>query len=237
LACSTAFAALAVLVVAAHAAPVAARPIPPHPTVELESLARLTPDGRSVDVDLTASCPERWTIVEAQVTLSQPQASGAAPFSLRCTGGTQLLGVTIQSAGAAFELGEAQATAVLVIQRGRTERAEDSAVVRVVPDVVVDLADAALLDSGGEAVLLDVGVACAAGAAGQESYINVQQGAASGFGFFVPVCDGNRHVFNVRVRASQGLYQPGSAQASAFVQVAHGGDTFLGQAVRSIQIV
>lgn len=51
--------ALALLVVAS-AAPAQARPcLSPGPTVDVGSVAGLAPDGRSVDIGLTASCPER----------------------------------------------------------------------------------------------------------------------------------------------------------------------------------
>ncbi len=74
--------------VAVSAAPVEAGPVQ-SPTVELGSAARLAPDGRSVAIDLLAKCPERWTVEEAFVTVTQPQASGQASFSLTCTGSFQ----------------------------------------------------------------------------------------------------------------------------------------------------
>ena len=109
-------------------------------------------------------------------------AAGEAPFALTCTGGTQLLTVTVQTNGAPFELGEAQAVASVVIQRGRTLQAQDSQVVRVVPTVTVDLADTAFLTHGGQAVLIDVTTACNPGAdAGGNSFVVIKQG---GDGFF-----------------------------------------------------
>jgi hypothetical protein len=53
-----------------------ARPVPPLPTVQLGSVAGLAPDGRSVDIGLTASCPPRWTVVEAKVSVAQPRRPG-----------------------------------------------------------------------------------------------------------------------------------------------------------------
>ncbi|HZD01599.1 MAG TPA: hypothetical protein VFA46_15830 [Actinomycetes bacterium] len=44
-----------------------------------------------------------------------------------------------------FQLGQAQATALVRIQRGQTEQTHDSRVVQVEPTVFVDLADTALL--------------------------------------------------------------------------------------------
>jgi len=225
------------LLLAAGAPPGEARPVPPRPTVELGSVARLAVDGKSVEVDLIASCPEKWTVVEAVVTVSQGQASGEAPFPLTCTGGNKLFTVTLPSPNVPFQLGEAQAAASVVIQRGRTEQAQDSRVVRVVPTVAADLADTALLEGGGEAASIEVTVACPVGASGQQSYVNISQGPASGFGFFVPTCDGQPHTFTVRVQASQGLFQAGSAQGSAFVVVEAGGDVFFGEDNQPMQII
>src|SRR2546422_2575830 len=53
------------LTLAVGTMPAEARPLLPRPTVQLESVAGLAPDGRSVDIGLTASCPARWTVVEA----------------------------------------------------------------------------------------------------------------------------------------------------------------------------
>lgn len=214
-----------------------ARPIPPQPTVDLLSVARLAVDGRSVDVDVTASCPARWTVVEAIVTVSQAQAFGSAPFPLTCTGGNKAFTVTIQSGGAPFQLGQAQGTASVVIERGRRLQAQDTQLVRFVPTVNVNLADVAVLTGSGQAVVIDVTVACPVGSNGQQSYVNVQQGQASGFGFFVPSCDGQPHTFTVAVQASQGLYQVGSAQSTAFAFVGAGGDVFFGDTTHPIQIV
>jgi hypothetical protein len=62
--------------VAGGASPAEARRLSPGPTVDLGTAARLAPDGQSIAVDLIASCPERWTVLRAVVTVSQPQASG-----------------------------------------------------------------------------------------------------------------------------------------------------------------
>jgi hypothetical protein len=148
------------LLVVGGAAPAQARPVPPSPTVALGSVARLAPDGRSVEIDVAASCPEWWTVVGAVVSVSQGQASGEAPFPLTCTGGVKLLTVAVESGAAPFQLGQANATASVRIQRGRTAQAQDSKVVRAVPTPVVQLADTAVLADGGGALFVDVTVAC-----------------------------------------------------------------------------
>jgi hypothetical protein len=232
-----ALAGMAAVLVLGGALSAEARPASPRPTVELGSAAGLAPDGRSLSVDVIASCPERWIVLEATVTVSQPQASGTAPFPLACTGSAKPFTVIVQSTGAPFRLGGAQASAVVRIQRGRTEQAQDSQIVQVDPTVVVELADTASLVGGGEAVLIDVTAACPIGSNGQESYVNVSQGQALGNGTYVPVCDGQRHTFTVRVSAAQGLFRVDSARALTFAFVEEGGDSFSGVDDNPIQIV
>jgi hypothetical protein len=232
-----ALAAVAAFLVAGGALPAeAGSPVPTRLNVELGSAAGLAPDGQSVGISLLARCPERWSVLQALVTVSQPQVSGQASFPLTCTELFQAFTVTVQSSGAPFQLGEAQATALVLIQRGRTEQAQDSQVVRVEPTVFVDLAGTALLEGAGQAVLIDVTAACPVGATGQQSYVNVSQGQASGNGVYVPTCDGQRHTFTVRAQTSQALFQPGSAQGLTFAFVAVGGDSFSGVDEQQIQI-
>jgi hypothetical protein len=203
--------------------------VSPGPVVDLHSAAPLVPDGESIGVDLLASCPERWTVVEAVVGVSQPQASGQASFSFACIGSLRPFTVVVPSTGGTFELGEALVTASVTIKRGRTQRTQDSQVVHVQPTVFVDLPDTARLESGGTAVLIDVTVACPLGATGQVSYVNVSQGqTTSGAGTYVPICDGRQQTFTMRVPASRGLYQVGSAKALTFANVEHGGNGFAG---------
>jgi hypothetical protein len=219
------------------AAPAEAR-LSPGPVVDIHSAASLAPDGASIAVQLLASCPERWTLVEAVVAVSQPQASGQATFSFPCIGSLRPFSVVVPSAGGTFELGEALVTASVTITRGRTESTQDSQVVQVQPEVFVDLADTATLESGGGAVLIDITVACPIGATGAQSYVNVSQGqTVSGNGTYVPICDGQHHTFTVRVQASQGLYQAGTARALTFATVEHGGISFSGVDESAVQIV
>ena len=209
----------------------------PGPIVDIQSAAGLAPDGSSITVQLLASCPERWTVVGAVVAVSQPQASGRASFPLTCIGSLRPISVRVPSAGGTLQLGDAQANASVLIQRGRTEQAQDAEVVDVQPAIFVDLAETARLESGGEAVLIDITVACPVGANGQQSYVNVSQGQASGNGSYVPVCDGRTHTFTVRALASQGAYQAGTAQALTFANVEHEGIGFSGVDESPIQIV
>jgi hypothetical protein len=225
------------LAAAGAVAPADARRLSPPPSLDLGTAAALAPDGRSMSVGLIARCPERWTVIEAFVTVSQPQASGRASFTVPCTGSLTPVGVTVHSSGAPFELGEAHAAASMVIERGRTERLEDSEVLTVQPTVFVDLASTARLGSGGSALSIEVTDACPVGATPQPSYVNVSQAQASGNGQYLPVCDGQLHAFDVAVQAAQGTFQTGSAQALTFANVEHQGTGFAGVDDGPVQIV
>ncbi|SRR6266508_3499906 len=219
------------------AAPAGAAPSPA-PVVDVQSARGLAPDGASITVQVLASCPERWTVIEAVVAVSQPQASGSASFPLTCIGSLRMFTVVVPSTGGTFQLGEAVANASVTIKRDKTESARDSELIQVQPTVFVDLANTASLESGGGAVSIDVTVACPTGANGQLSYVNVSQGqTTTGNGTYVPVCDGQRHTLTVRVQASQGLYQPGAAQALTFANVEFEGNGVSGVDESSVQIV
>ena len=209
----------------------------PGPIVDIQSAAGLAPDGQSINVHVLASCPERWTVVEAIVVVSQPGATGQGSFPLTCIGSLRPFGVNVRSTGGTFQLGDAQANASVVISRGRTERAQDAEVVDVQPTVFVDLGDTARLESGGGAAQIDITTACPVGANGQQSFVNISQGQTSGNGSYVPVCDGQPHTFNVNVLASRGAFQVGTAQALTFANVEHEGAGFSGVDESSIQIM
>jgi len=218
----------------------AARPRPP--VVELGSAALLAPDGRSLSIEVIARCPERGTLLEASVSIVQPQASGRASFPLPCDDLLRPFRVTVESSGAAFTLGQAQATATVVVKRGKTQQAQDSELVSVQPEVAVQLANTALLQDGGAAVLIDLTVACPIGATGlSSSDVTIGQdqpgGIAGGVANYVPQCDGQPHTLTVTVPASQRPFQAGSALATTFAAVAAGGNEFLGVDQRTIQIV
>lgn len=223
---------------AAGAAGTAGARSSPGPVIDLHSAAGLAPDGRSMTVHLLASCPERWTVVEAVVAVSQPQASGSASFSYPCIGSMRGFSILVQATSGTFELGEALATASLTIKRGKTESTQDSQVVDVQPTVFADLADTARLESGGGAVFIDVTVACPVGATGRESFVNVSQGQTiSGNGRYLVICDGQRHTFTVRVQASQGVFHTGDGRALTFAYVEHEGIGTAGIDDSPVQIV
>jgi hypothetical protein len=199
------------------------------PAVDVQGVAGLAPDGSSIGVQVLAECPERWTVAEAVVRVSQPSGAGQASFPLTCIASPRLFGVSVPATTGSFQLGEAQVSATVVIKRGKTARADDSQVVPAQPTVLAELADSGRLADGGQAVLLDVTVACPAGTNGLESRLVVSQaGRVIGVGTYTPVCDGSRHNFTVRVRASDGVYEPGIAQALTFANVEWQGELFYG---------
>lgn len=200
--------------------------------------ASLAPDGRSMSFDLLTRCDRKATVLDARVSAVQPQASGEASFTPSCTRLPQVVGVTVPSLDGSFQTGEAQVSALLVVREGRTKEVRDSALVRVRPSVSVRLADQALLEGSGQAVLIDVTVTCPQSANGQGGQVAVYQGQVAGRGAFAPTaCDGLPHTLSVRVETSQGSFQVGSAEAEAFAAVEEGGDIFPGSDLRTVGIV
>lgn len=213
----------------ATAAPSAAAPSKAAPEVRVQHVAGLAPDGSSMIVQVLASCPERWTVVQAVMRVSQPGAFGEAPFPLTCVGFLRSFLVTVQVADGTFGLGDALVSASVVIERGKTARADDSRIVPAHPLVLVELADFARLESGNAAVVLDVSVTCHPEATGLESRLVVSQGRTLGVGLYTPVCDGTRHTFSVRVAPPEGVYDPAFvAQALTFANTVVAGQVVYG---------
>jgi hypothetical protein len=102
--------------------------------------------------------------------------------------------------------------------------------------VGVQVADQAVLESGGQAVRINVTVTCPMTSNGQGGQVTIYQGGASTGFFGPPPCDGVPHTLSVRVVRSSGLFQLGSAEADAFASVEEGGDIFPGSDLRTIQI-
>lgn len=194
----------------------------------MQPVAALAPNGGTMTVQVLASCPERWTVVEAVVRVSQPGVSGEAPFPLTCIGSLRSFVVTVAAAGGEYQLGEALVSASVVIERGKTARADDSLIVPVQPLVLVELAEFARLESGNSAVTMDVTVACHAETTGLESRLVVSQGHTLGVGLYTPVCDGTRHTFSVRVEAPAPYNPAFVAQALTFAQTEHDGQIVYG---------
>lgn len=201
------------------------------PTVDIQGVAGMAPHGQSIGVTVLASCPERWTVVEATVTVSQPSGSGQASFPLTCIKSIRSFAVAVPATTGSFQLGEAEVSATVAIERGKTARADDSDVLPVQPTVGVELAESGQRVDGGQAVVLDVTVACPAGTTGLQSSLVVSQSPVIiGVGTYTPTCDGSRHTFTVRVDKNpvSNPYQPGIAQALTFAQIDWQGQLFYG---------
>jgi hypothetical protein len=200
--------------------------------------ASLAPDGSSMTFYLSTVCDRTWTIVEASVTVTQPQASGKGPFTPTCGRIPYNVLVTVPATNGTFQTGTGEATAVLVVQQGPKKRAQDSATLRVRPSVSVVLADRAVLQGDG-AVRIDVTVTCPMSAVGQGGSVQIYDGRIAGTGTFgATPCDTLPHTVSVRVASSEGSFQVGTATAFASASVAEGGDVFGGSDdFRTIQIV
>jgi len=203
----------------------------------LSEQALLAPDGRSMTFDLSTVCDPQWTIVEASVSVTQAQASGTGSFTPTCGRIPYVVRATVPATTGTFQTGSANATAVLVVQQGKAKEAQDSASLRVRPDVSVVLADRAVLEGDG-AVRIDVTVTCPVSAVGQGGDVRIYDGVVAGTGTFGPTpCDALPHTVSVRVASSEGPFRVGSAEALASASVSEGGDVFPGADLRTIQLV
>jgi hypothetical protein len=101
-------------------------------SVEVADTATLGSGGQTAVIEVTASCARGWQVLEAFVTISQPQADGMGGIPLSCTGQAQTFAVTVTSLDQPFASGDAQASAfVLIERRGRTQQAQDSEVIQL----------------------------------------------------------------------------------------------------------
>ncbi len=203
----------------------------------LPAQASLAPNGGSMTFDLETVCDRTWTIVDASVTVSQPQASGTGSFTPNCGRIPYVVRATVPATSGTFRTGPAEATAVLVVQQGPTKRAQDTAALRVRPEVSVVLGDRAVLEADG-AIRIDVTVTCPLSALSQGGDVRIYDGRIVGTGSFGPTaCDTLPHTVSVRVASSEGVFQAGSAEAVASASVTEGGDVFAGSDFRTIRIV
>lgn len=198
----------------------------------------ISPDGSSITFNLATTCDMKWTIVTAQVSVVQAQASGEASFTPRCARLSYGLSVTVPALDGTFQTGDTQVSALLVVQQGKTKEASDSAPLRARPSVSAELADEAILDDGGGAVLIDITVTCPRTSAGRGGEIRIYDGQVVGTGSFGPTaCDALPHTTSVRVETSEGTFRVGSAEAFAVASIEEGGDIISGGDLRTIQIV
>ena len=221
----------AAALLALAAAPAGARATPT-PVVDVQPFAAIAPDGRSAAVQVIASCPERWTPVEAVVSVFQPQASGQASFPLTCAGYLQVFTVWVPVSAGVFDLGPVEVAASVVVKRGQTASAHDSQTIQPTPIVTVDIAGTARLVEGGATI--DVTVACSGETSGVESRFVISRGPVVDVGTYMPLCDGTPHTHTVFVPTTLG---PGAAQVLTFAQVEFAGQLFYGIDDGTIEIV
>ena len=96
--------------------------------------ASLTGEGQTALVGIRARCEPGWEVLEALVTVSQPQAFGEGSFSLTCDGRWVRVDVDVTSLDLPFEAGSATASALLLLVDPDTEdtsEAQDSVSVRL----------------------------------------------------------------------------------------------------------
>jgi hypothetical protein len=226
-----------VTTLAVTAAPVQARVTVP-PEVQIGSEPMMSIDGRHVGVTVLARCPARSTVTEARVTVSQGAVSGSAGFPLTCTSGWQSFRVAASASSGVFQLGSVRLDAVVRIARGKTASASVSETTGLIPEVLLDAASTARLESGGRAVLIDVTTGCPSGVTPLDGSVAVEQGgrsmASARFDF---VCDGSTHVTTLRAETGGNPFQLGPATVTAFSTVEYQGQGFYGVDSSAIEIV
>jgi hypothetical protein len=104
------------------------------------------------------------------------------------------------------------------------------------PKVTVEIAATATLAEGGQAVVVEVTASCHGQWQVLEALVTVSQAQASGQGFFPLTCTGRDQTFSVTVRSFGGTFEPGEAQASAFVLIERRGGTQQAQDSAVLQI-
>jgi hypothetical protein len=203
----------------------------------LSEQASLAPDGSSMTFDISTVCDRTWTIVEASASVTQAQGSGTGSFTPNCGRIPYVVRVAVPATSGAFQTGPADLTVRLVVQQGRTKLAQDSATLRVRPNVSVVLADQAVLEGDG-AARIDVTVTCPMSAVGQGGSVTIYDDQVAGTGTFgATPCDTFPHTISVRVASSEGPFKAGSAETLASASITEGGDSFSGYDLRTIQIV
>ena len=90
--------------------------------------------GQTALVAIRARCEPGWEVLEALLTVSQPQAFGEGSFPLTCDGRWARVDVDVTSLDLPFEAGSATASALLLLVDPDTEEtseAQDSVTVRL----------------------------------------------------------------------------------------------------------
>jgi hypothetical protein len=105
------------------------------------------------------------------------------------------------------------------------------------PKASVEVADTAALAPDGQSVTIDITASCARGWQVLEGFITISQPQTSGTAGIPLSCTGRVQVFAVTVSSLDVAFQPGIAQASAFVLIERRGRTQQAQDSETIQLV
>jgi len=198
----------------------------------------MAPDGESVVVDVTATCPVGSTFSYGRLYVLQGDRGGAGTFGGTCTGSPQVAHAKAID-GNRFQLGSWTATAYVGIERnGQQTQVTSSRSIRLEPGVSVRVADQGqLTGTSGAGVRIAVAVACPIGTTGAQSSVTVTQGTAAGSASFTPTCDRTTRTVVLSIAASQGTFHTGSAAGGAATNITWNGEPFSGADSRAIMIL
>jgi hypothetical protein len=212
----------------------------PSASVTIAPSGVMAPDGESVVVDVTATCPVGWTFSYGWLyVLKSDGTGGSGTYGGTCTGTPQVSPAKAIN-GNRFQLGNWTATAYLGITRnGQQVQVSSTRTIRLEPGVTARIAgQGQLTGASGGGVRIAVDVACPVGTTGGESFVAVSQdGTALGRAFFTPTCDRQTHTVVLSIAASQGTFHTGSAVGDAFVNVSWNGEAFFGVDNRAITLL
>jgi hypothetical protein len=83
--------------------------------VELTGGGSISDDGQRVTVRVSAFCPNGWDVLEANVSVSQDDASGLGGLGVACSGRRVSTRATVVSFGGAYEVGLASASVFILL--------------------------------------------------------------------------------------------------------------------------
>lgn len=101
---------------------------------EIAPRATLADGGRGIQLEIEASCPSRYVLIEAFAYASQPDESGGGAFSnfsripVKCNGRRQTLFVTVETfeGETLFRAGPANASTYLLVSERKTGETSSS---------------------------------------------------------------------------------------------------------------
>lgn len=105
-------------------------------TIEILGVGELVNGGEAVDVLLAVSCHRRYVVLEANLSVSQDSVSGFTGINVpQCTNATTTFVARVPSNGGLFQVGEAFASAFLLVKRrgpsGETAQSQHTATISI----------------------------------------------------------------------------------------------------------